>query len=124
MPGFVTMPLPKASFVTDLPGFVTMPTSEAPIVTEMPGFVTMPLQKASFVMEISIFVTIPEKCSGRVTELPFVGWNESVAGNLFFVPVVFFPSWGDEISRVADAEGHVGDWQSFLYVVGLVEGAD
>ena len=95
-----------------------------PIVTEMPCFVTMPLPKASFVMKISIFVTIPEKCSGRVMELPFVCRNKSVAGNLLFIPVVFFPSRGDELSWVADPEGHVGDREPFLYVVGFVESAD
>ena len=93
-----------------MPGFVTKPTSEAPIVTELPCFVTMPLPKASFVMEISIFVTIPEKCSGRVTELPFVGRHKSMAGNLFVVPVLLVPSRGDELAGVVEAEGHVGDW--------------
>ena len=56
--------------------------------------------------------------------LPFVCRYKSVAGNLFFIPAVFFPYRGDELARVVDPESHVCDRQSFLYVVGLVEGAD
>lgn len=56
--------------------------------------------------------------------LSFVCWYKSVAGNLFFQPAVFFPYRGDELARVVDPESHVCDRQSFLYVVGLVEGAD
>ena len=56
--------------------------------------------------------------------LSFVCRYKSVAGNLFFIPAVFFPYRGDELARVVDAESHVCDRQSFLYVVGLVEGAD
>ncbi len=56
--------------------------------------------------------------------LSFVCRYKSVAGNLFFIPAVFFPHRGDELALVVDPESHVCDRQSFLYVVGLVEGAD
>ena len=41
--------------------------------------------------------------------LSFVGRNKTVAGNLFFIPAVFFPYRGDELAGVVDPESHVCD---------------
>ena len=41
--------------------------------------------------------------------LPFVCRYKSVAGNLFFIPAVFFPYRGDELAGVVDPESHVCD---------------